>query len=160
MTRARANNLPRKRFCWARCGKPTDRVGTVRGWVCVYHSRVATILYTLWRHNLARRQNAGELTPPPPPPPPPPQPAVVLPVRWAVINLILYCYITRSFPYIIVSCRHVVFPAVCKSTRTRLISISRTPAAPAAKSRFIFFRRDVHTHVNNLYLYNVYKHII
>lgn len=42
-------------------------------------------------------------------------------------------------------------------TRTRLISISRTP--PAAKSRFIFLQRDVHTHVNNLYLYNVYKHI-
>jgi len=99
----------------------------------------------LW-HNLARRQNAGELTPPP---------AVVLPVRWAVINVILFCYIYNAF-FSVVSCRHVVFPVVCERPGTRLISISRTPSA--AKSRFIFFQCDVHMHVNNnLYLYNVYK---
>lgn len=95
ITRARVNNLPRNVLSDPL--RKTDGQGGYSAW-CVYYSWVATILYTLW-HNLARRQNAGELTTPPPA-------AAVLPVRWAVINLILYYIIQRVlFRSIVPSCR-------------------------------------------------------
>lgn len=69
----------RRRFAGRTVNRPTDppcvRVPRVRTIV----ARSIIIIYTTW-HNLARRQNAGELTPP--------LAAAVLPVRWAVINLI------------------------------------------------------------------------